>query len=309
MGVVSYQNGPFLAACLDSILAQTYPHIEIIIADDGSTDESADIIRSYAGQHDHIQTFISPVNKGVSHNLDLTVDKCNGEFICLIAGDDAMYPEKIERQVAFLRDNPAYGTCFHNVDVYDTVSGSFLYNWFDRYLPTRSAEEALFTANWFFKKGKKRKTPSGSWFGRADYIKKSHNDPRITRYHEFIFTMSMYAANPKAKWYCLPEPLGLYRVHGASMSNQQVNWLKQAEEVNINYALAAVKFPQYDGRIRNEAAYWWFMQLLYDQVPAEHKRDYFRKFLRNYGLPKYIYLFVCKLLLSKTFGRIRKLFR
>ncbi len=308
IAVICYQNEAFLHECIESILNQTYTSVEIIIADDGSTDNSAEIIKSYASSHENISCILSPVNKGISNNLNLALELCRGPYICMIAGDDVMYSHKIEKQVEFLELNKDFSLCFHNVDVFDNSANTVIYRWLDKYLPGRNAKDALFIANWFFKT-RQRKMPSGSWFGRASYIKKGTNDDRIPSYHEFIFVLGMHAAAPEAKWHCLPEVLGVYRVHGASLSNRQRSWPDHAEEVSINYALAAVKYPHFDRQIRNEAAYWWFVQLLYDQVPKEHAKDYLMKFIRNYGMIKYMYLILCKILLSKALSPLRKILK
>jgi glycosyltransferase involved in cell wall biosynthesis len=308
IALITYQNGPFLAESIESILGQTYPNIEVIIADDGSTDGSMELISKYAANHGRIKVLSALTNRGISENINIAFDHCEGEYICLIAGDDSMYPQKIEKQVAFLEKNEDFDLCFHNVDVYDNDTGTVLYQWLDKYEPTRFPQDALFRANWFFRKNN-RKTPSGSWFGRASYMKHGRNDKRTTRYHEFIFTMGMYAAKPSGKWHTLTETLGRYRIHSRSLSNTRVDWYTHAEEIATTYGLAAVKFPQYGRRIHGEAAYWWFTQLLYNQVPRGSYKLYSREFIRHFGLYRYAYLIVCKLLLSETFTPVRRIFK
>ena len=144
--VVSYQQVEFLKPCIDSILAQTYKNIEIIIADDGSTDHSHEVIRSFAAANNNIKPILAPVNKGISSNLNIGMEHGTGDYICIIAGDDLMYPTKIEKQVAFLEANKDYEMCFHNVEVYDEDNKEILYKWLDKYLPCRHATDALFIA-------------------------------------------------------------------------------------------------------------------------------------------------------------------
>jgi glycosyltransferase involved in cell wall biosynthesis len=308
IALITYQNASYLEESIESILAQTYPNIEIIIADDGSTDGSMKIIEGYAERFNRIKILSAPVNRGISANINTAFGHCEGEYICLIAGDDAMYPRKIERQVEYLENNRRFELCFHNVDVYDDERGTILYQWLDRFQPTRFPPDALFLANWYFKKNN-RKTPSGSWFGRSSYMKNGINDPRTSSYHEFIFTMGMYAANPDGEWHTLPEVLGKYRIHGGSLSNAKQNWQRRAEEVSVCYALAATKFPQFGRQIKNEVAYWWFLQLLYNQVPDGTYKKYAGEFIRNFGMGRYLYMVICKILLKKVFAPMRKIFR
>lgn len=306
IAVITYQNGSYIAQCIESILSQTYKNIEIIISDDGSTDDSFQIIKTYAEKNNNIKFLTAFLNQGISENINKAFNNCRGKYICLIAGDDAMYPEKIEKQVEFLEKNPEYDLCFHNTDVYEEETKTILFKWLDKYLPTRNPHDALFLANWLLKKIK-RKTPSGSWFGRASYLKYAKNDSRTSSSHEFIFTMSMLAAKPESKWHTLQEVLGMYRIHSKGLSRDRRSWIKAAEEISVCYSLAKVKFPQYTSLINNEEAFWWFMQLLYDQVPVEHRRVYMKEFLRKYGFAKYAYLHICKILLSDKFKAARKL--
>ena len=306
--VITYQNAPYLAENIESILTQTYQNFELIIADDGSKDNSMEIIERYAATHHQIKVLSTPINRGVSENINIGFDHCSGKYICLIAGDDAMYPRKIEKQVEFLENNGDFDLCFHNVDVYNDDSGITEFQWLDRFKPTRFPPDALFTSNWYFRKDI-RKTPSGAWFGRASYIKQGRNDKRTSQYHEFIFTMGMYAAKPEGKWHTLTEVLGKYRVHNSSLSNLKTSWYKTAEEISVCYGLAAVKFPQYGRQIKSEEAYWWFLQLLYNQVPEGTYKVYSKSFIRNFGVRRYVYMMICKILLSNALSPVRKLIK
>jgi glycosyltransferase involved in cell wall biosynthesis len=306
--LITYQNAPYLVESIEGILSQTYSNLEIIIADDGSKDGSMEIIERYALKDNRIIVLNAKVNRGVSENINSAFSHCKGEYICMIAGDDAMYPRKIEKQVEWLENNKDFDLCFHNVDVFDDDTQSIQFQWLDKYIPTRYPADALFRANWFFRKNN-RKTPSGSWFGRASYMKNGINDRRTSHYHEFIFTMGMFAAKPEGKWYTISEVLGKYRVHSKSLSNDKSNWNKVAEEIAVNYALAAVKFPQYGRQIQNEWAYWWFLQLLYNQVPPGTYKYYKREFIRNFGFVRYLYLVACKFFLSKALSPVRRIFR
>src|SRR5260221_2512992 len=65
IALVNYQNAPYLGENIEGILAQTYPNIEVIIADDGSTDGSLEIIEQYALKYDRINVFSAVVNRGI----------------------------------------------------------------------------------------------------------------------------------------------------------------------------------------------------------------------------------------------------
>jgi glycosyltransferase involved in cell wall biosynthesis len=93
----------FLAETLESALGQTYRHIEVIVVDDGSTDNSAEIVRSY---HDRLKTQFGP-NRGASAARNLGTELTRGEFIQYLDADDLLPPDAIERRIAVLRESGA----------------------------------------------------------------------------------------------------------------------------------------------------------------------------------------------------------
>lgn len=99
-----YNAEEFLAKCLDSLLAQSYSPIEIILVNDGSTDNSLDICNDYALKHKNIQV-INQENKGVSVARNNALDVVKGEYIAFCDSDDYMYPEMISTLVKNMEEN------------------------------------------------------------------------------------------------------------------------------------------------------------------------------------------------------------
>ena len=103
----AYNAEAYIAEAIESTLAQTYRDFELIIVDDGSTDGTLDIIRSYKderikvieGRHDYIGS------------LDLGLKHCQGEYIARMDADDIMEPNRIERQVALMDSRPDIAVC------------------------------------------------------------------------------------------------------------------------------------------------------------------------------------------------------
>jgi glycosyltransferase involved in cell wall biosynthesis len=117
IGVISYNNAKFLPETIDSILAQTVQDFEIIIADDGSQDNSMSIAESYASKNENIRivTHENHVNKGVSATCNLAVKQARGKFIALIGSDDAYFPHYIEKTVTFLQKHPKIGFVYGEI--------------------------------------------------------------------------------------------------------------------------------------------------------------------------------------------------
>ena len=104
---IVYNGARFLQAAIDSILGQTFTDFEYVIVDDGSTDETPAILSQYADPR--IVLVRHAANKGVitSRNDALAVAK--GDYIANLDADDVAYPQRLEKQVAFLRAHPQVG--------------------------------------------------------------------------------------------------------------------------------------------------------------------------------------------------------
>ena len=130
VAVITYNQRHLLDECLSSILAQDYPAIEIVVADDGSTDGAQELLRDYQAAHPGLFVLrLAPVNRGVTANHDLALAACSGKYISWIGGDDMMLPGKIAVQVAYLEANPSCSICYHDVELFDSDSGRTIRLW------------------------------------------------------------------------------------------------------------------------------------------------------------------------------------
>lgn len=105
---VCFNHSRFLHECLNSIAAQTMQDFQLIIADDCSSDDSAELIQTWLAAHRPDATFIRHSrNAGLCKTLNEALSHALGQFISMIATDDAWEPEKIERQVALMQKSSA----------------------------------------------------------------------------------------------------------------------------------------------------------------------------------------------------------
>lgn len=104
----AYNAAKFIRPAVDSILGQTFRDFELIILNDGSTDDTRAIIESY--EDDRIR-LINKDNSGVASTLNLGLKEAKGEFIWRHDADDISLPEKLERQVNFLEEHPEFVLC------------------------------------------------------------------------------------------------------------------------------------------------------------------------------------------------------
>lgn len=96
--IPAYNAEPFIEETLTSVLAQTYPAIEVLVVDDGSQDRTPEIVEKI-GQKDSRVQLLKQQNAGVAAARNLGIQKSRGEYIAPIDADDIWYPENIEKQV------------------------------------------------------------------------------------------------------------------------------------------------------------------------------------------------------------------
>jgi hypothetical protein len=110
--VMSVYNGErYLREAIESILSQTFTDFEFLIIDDGSTDNSADIIRAYQNHDPRIRLVQNDANIGLTRSLNKGLDLARGTYIARMDADDISLPERFARHVAFMDAHPEIGIC------------------------------------------------------------------------------------------------------------------------------------------------------------------------------------------------------
>ncbi|GAA4876917.1 glycosyltransferase [Ferrimonas pelagia] len=99
-----YNAGKYLECCLESLLGQTYKNIEIIALNDGSTDDSLELLKKYQERDSRIKVY-SRENRGLIYTLNEGLKYCTGKYIARMDSDDICRPERFERQVEWLEHN------------------------------------------------------------------------------------------------------------------------------------------------------------------------------------------------------------
>src|SRR5262245_38507674 len=104
-----FNGAAYLRESLDSILAQTYPRIEILVMDDASTDDTPEIAASYGNK---IRICRQSVNKGIYSNCNDGIAMATGKYIATYHSDDVYLTQIVEREVEFLERHPEAGAVF-----------------------------------------------------------------------------------------------------------------------------------------------------------------------------------------------------
>ncbi|MBF8660981.1 glycosyltransferase [Pseudomonas putida] len=121
--IASYNHGPYIEQSILSVLNQTYPHIELLVVDDGSTDDSVERIERLQAQHGF--DFRVQRNKGLTHTLNEAIARAKGSLIAPFGSDDIMMPDRIAIQVQYMADKPEVGICAGNIELIDSQGELF----------------------------------------------------------------------------------------------------------------------------------------------------------------------------------------
>lgn len=99
-----YNMEKYIAATIESVQRQTYPHWELLIVDDTSTDGTADMVRSHQIQDDRIHFVVKPKHSGIADTRNQCISMAKGRFLAFLDADDLWHPEKLEQQLQFMTE-------------------------------------------------------------------------------------------------------------------------------------------------------------------------------------------------------------
>lgn len=105
--VSSYNDAEFLPACIDSVLTQSFDDLELLVVDDGSPDDTAEILESYAARDKRVKPIIKKHNEGVHLGRKSAVAQSNGDLIILLDSDDELSPGFLENLSKYASAHPA----------------------------------------------------------------------------------------------------------------------------------------------------------------------------------------------------------
>lgn len=118
--LMTFNQADFIAQTIESALNQTYPNLQIVIGDDGSSDGADQIIAAYAEAHpDKIKLVGEGVHVGIHANANRILKACDGELIAILNGDDLFAPTKIEQQVRWFEQHPDGVLCGHDTAYFE----------------------------------------------------------------------------------------------------------------------------------------------------------------------------------------------
>ena len=236
--IPTYNVEQFIRETIESVLVQTYPHIEIIVTDDGSTDRTVPIVQTYAASYpDKVKLVTSPVNTGISSNFNRGLAARSGEFIAWLGGDDLMFPEKIGKQVELLRRRPEVIGCCHDAMVFVSDDGKDIGLFSELYSGRRGLVEGGIEL--FFNPGYKM-LPSTMMI-RSAFCPPAGFDDRLKYTNDILFDIEVYRQGRCA---VIQEVLGKYRRHSRNWTDSPGVKTAAYEENLLLLGIVQARYPE-----------------------------------------------------------------
>jgi glycosyltransferase involved in cell wall biosynthesis len=209
-----FNREKFIKSTLESVMNQTYKNMEIIVIDDGSTDNTRDIINKYEDTI-KILEHSNRSNKGQSASINLGLKHSKGEYIAILDSDDLFIKNKIEQQVSFLINNNEIGLVYSNGFAID-INGAKLYKLYSKDHKETNIPEKILLNCYFL-------VPSNSLIRRTAFEKAGEFDEslRSAQDHDMAIRLAEIT-----KFAYLDEYLFCYRRHNDSISvkNAELRW-------------------------------------------------------------------------------------
>lgn len=264
--IASYNHARYIEHCILSVVQQTYPNIELLVIDDGSTDDS--VARIERLQQEYGFEFRVQQNRGLTHTLNDAVSRAQGSLIAPFGSDDIMVPERIAKQVAYMRDKPEVGICAGNIELIDSDGHLFP--------ESRQRRDIAFRRLDFDDVFMERKPypPAPTLLFRKEALERVGGfDPEI-RLEDLLIELKITHAGYYID--CLGEVLAQYRKHG---SNSSKNTPFMVDSILRTYALFK-DHPQYEF-VRTRFLSSMFLKC------SNRDRDYARQLLRQIPLRRW----------------------
>lgn len=208
--IPAYNNADTITETMECVLRQTYRHIELIVSDDHSSDDTAAIAEKIAAKDSRVRIYHNEENLGMAGNWNRCLALCRGEYIRLLCADDLIHRCLIEREVALMEKNPealmiSTDTKFINMD---GSSAGYYRRYFKKGLTEgrEAARFSVFTRDYLG-------APLANLFRRSAYQQCGGFDPSFSYIIDYDFFMTIAC---RGKIYLWHQPYNYFRLRGGS---------------------------------------------------------------------------------------------
>lgn len=202
----SYNCSSFISGTILSVIRQTFTDWEMVIVDDCSTDNSVEVIQSFIEQDSRIRLIQLSINSGTAVARNVAIESAQGRYIAFLDSDDCWLPEKLEKQLAFMKREsiPFSFSAYEKINEVGDIIGSVG-------VPDRVSYQALLKTCVI---GCLTVIYDTEYFGKVEM-------PLIRKRQDFGLWLKLLKKVDYA--YGFPNPLAQYRVHSGSISANKFN--------------------------------------------------------------------------------------
>jgi glycosyltransferase involved in cell wall biosynthesis len=226
--IATYDHARFVVDAVRSVADQTFEDHEIIVADDGSTDGTADVLRATGVP----MRYLTLPHRGVSAARNAAIAAATGRYVAFLDADDLWLPDKLATQVAVLDLRPEVGLVYADALIFDETSGTSCGTHADRFPhPSGRVLADLLFAN---------VVPSPTAVVRRAALDRSGLfDETLTGSEDWDLWLRI-----AREWdfYCVPRPLATYRMHGGN-AHRNTERMKRHQHLVLARALADPSLP------------------------------------------------------------------
>lgn len=261
-----YNHQKFITAALYSVVEQTYPAKEIIVIDDGSTDNSAELVSAVSEVRTEV-TFWSHPNRGAHNTINAGIHRATGELIAILNSDDVYETTRLERTAHAFAERPDIDAVATNLTFIDAQGVSIPNPWFEGALAfyQECGDLGLALTNGNFIMTTSNLVARRALFGEIGYFA----DLRYA--HDLDFFLRMVANGKKLNF--LSESLVQYRIHGNNTISESQT------KVKIEWA----------------ASIAMYLYLIWSRLPAGsgwNNVEAYLNVLRKHGLTELVLMFL-----------------
>ena len=218
----AYNAEKYIGEAIESVLSQTFTDFEFIIINDGSTDNTEEVVFQY---HDLRIKYYSLINQGISKSLNKGLNIAKGKYIAKLDADDVCYPNRFEIQHRYMEENPAYVVCGSYTDVI-SEDGEIIYTFKNIPLSNDEIKQQVNSINCF--------VHSATFYKRNEAIEVGgYYEPILSGFEDRVFFFQLLK---KGKAINIPIPLIKYRIGPFSITKKERNkrYRRLVKNVTLN---------------------------------------------------------------------------
>jgi glycosyltransferase involved in cell wall biosynthesis len=245
--MAAYNEERFLAEAVESVLAQDFTDFELLITDDGSTDSTPEVARSFAERDpDRVRVLCGERNQGKPFALNRALAVRRGELIAWLDGDDVMLPGKLARQVQALDASPDAAGCAHDAEMFQSEDGRVIgrFSQVANGRPLRDGGIEL----WFDPTYKM--LPSATMI-RSSLCPPDGFDERLRFTNDWLFDIEVFR---HGRCVALDDVLVRYRRHSDNFTTRAEASGAALEEGLMTMAIVTARYPELQRRARTMSA-------------------------------------------------------